>query len=96
MVPPAPVDEATLIEDDVIKLVASGAADVSDVGASEDDVGSVETIDVLDGSVVVDGGTVTTVVDVIDCEVDVDVDDCVETEDEDDEVRAVVDEAAVD
>lgn len=60
MVPPAPVDKATLVEDDVVAgtrvLAAAEEAEV------EDEVGVAMTL-VLEGSVEVDGGTVTTLVD---------------------------------
>lgn len=60
MVPPAPVDKATLVEDDVVAgtrvLAATEEAEV------EDEVGVAITL-VLEGSVEVEGGTVTTLVD---------------------------------
>lgn len=68
MVPPGPTDDAILTDEDV-KLENSAAADVWEVGAA-DEVGCEETTNVLDGTVLVDGGTVTTVVEVIDCEDD--------------------------
>lgn len=64
------MDDATLTDEDV-KLVNSAAADVCELDATAEDGGSVGTTEVLDGSVLVDGGTVTTVVDVMDWEVDV-------------------------
>lgn len=81
--------------DEDVKLVNSAAADVGELEVTAEDVGSVGTTEVLDGSVLVDGGTVTTVVDVTDCDVDVGVWLLTEDDEADVEVGAVL-EADVD